>query len=68
MKKGKWHLGWDGGWCKVRSICGTADCDEDVDTLKLPRLKDRCKLCGHIAKRDLLFGRLSYFWFRQREG
>lgn len=38
-----------------------------VDILKLPRLKDRCKLCGHIAKRDSLFGRLAYFWFRRGE-
>ena len=64
--KGKWHLGCDGSWIRVRSVCGTADCDEDVDRPKLPRLKDRCKLCSRIVKKDALDNIEGYFWYRRR--
>jgi len=69
MKTGKWHCGWRGAWIYIRSVCGAkADCDtKDVDTLKLPRLKDRCKLCNSMAKAHSLFSTPGYFWFRRRE-
>ena len=67
--KGKWHYGFpsDGG-DRAFSVCGTRDCyNYQFSRREQPRLKDRCRLCSHIAKQDSLFGVDDYFWYRQKE-